>query len=110
MLQDHKTCHCQQPEIRIGSDNVFANVHSSLPRGRIDGYGLTYFNEHFDGKNHSKYVIGCSEKYSLGTRGRYIRAFHCQCYAIQGYEKEYDIVEPFLRHKPCTGAAESERI
>lgn len=55
-----------------------------------------YFDKHFDGEHHGKDVIGRAQKHSLGAVRRYVGSLHGQRDAVERYEHEHQVVEPFL--------------
>lgn len=59
----------------------------------------TYFDKHFERKDYGENVIGRAQKHSLVAIRWYVRPLHSQRDAVERYEREHRVVEPFLFDK-----------
>jgi hypothetical protein len=55
-----------------------------------------YFDKHLEREHHGEDVIGRSQKHSLSAVWRDVRSLHGQRDAVERYEHEHQVVEPFL--------------
>lgn len=100
MHPGHKTCPWQLPVNKTKQSNLF-KIHSAkkLQFILVCKCG-TCLNEHFDSEDDGEHVVGRCQEHSLGAAWRDVWSFHGECYAVEGYKEQHDIVEPLLVHEP----------
>lgn len=90
-----RTCRQPRPARKRRSDG---DVRKTCDRPRVNGKNgnFVYFDKHLEREHHGEYVIGRAQKPPLVAVRRNVRSFHGQRDAVQRYERQHGVVEPFL--------------